>query len=181
MKIPEVLETEEVFAGKIASIRRDKLTRGDGQTFIRETAVTYDSVGIVAMDDKKRILLIRQYRHPAGRPLWEIPAGRMDADGESPEETALRELREETDTSAAAVHLLTVFLNSAGWTTEKTYIYLAEGLNSMPEYERKNEEADIEKKWISLEEAFEQVKSGRIDDAKTVIGILLAKEWKTIQ
>lgn len=181
MKIPGVLETEEVFTGKITSIRRDKLSRGDGQTFIRETAVTDDSVGIVAMDDKRRILLIRQYRHPVGRPLWEIPAGRMDVDGESPEETALRELREETDTSAATVRLLTVFLNSAGWTTEKTYIYLAEGLNSMSEYERKNEEADIEKKWISLEEAFEQVKAGRIDDAKTVIGILLAKERKTEQ
>lgn len=180
MKIPEVLETEEVFAGRIAAIRRDKLTRGDGKTFIRETAVTPDSVGIVALDDRKRVLLIRQYRHPVGRPVWEIPAGRMDRDGESPEETALRELREETDTSAASVRLLTAFLNSAGWTTEKTYVCLAEGLESMPEYERKNEEADIEKKWLSLEEAVEQVKSGRIDDAKTVIGILLAKEFYTV-
>ena len=117
MIIPEVLESEIVYTGKITSIRRDKLTRGDGNTFIRETAVASDAVGIVAMDDRGRILLIRQYRHPMGRPVWEIPAGRMDVEGEKPEETALRELREETDTEASSVQLLTLFLNSAGWTT----------------------------------------------------------------
>ena len=115
MIIPEVLESETVYTGKIISIRRDKLTRGDGNTFIRETAVAGDAVGVVAMDDRDRILLIRQYRHPMGHPVWEIPAGRMDVNGEKPEETALRELREETDTEASSVQLLTLFLNSAGW------------------------------------------------------------------
>ena len=78
----KVLESRTEYAGKIVSIRRDKLTRGDGNTFIRETAVASDAVGIVAMDDRGRILLIRQYRHPMGRPVWEIPAGRMDVEGE---------------------------------------------------------------------------------------------------
>ena len=176
MIIPEVLDTRTEYEGRIVSIRRDELTRGDGKTFVRETAVASDAVGIVAMDDQERILLIRQYRHPMGRPVWEIPAGRMDVDGERPEETALRELREETDTTADSVELLTLFLNSAGWTTEKTYVYLAKGLTDVPEFERENEEADIEKKWIPLEEAVRLVKAGEIDDAKTVIGILLAKE-----
>ena len=176
MIIPKVLDSRTEYTGKIMSIRRDELTRGDGKTFIRETAVASDAVGIVAMDDKGRILLIRQYRHPMGRPVWEIPAGRMDVDGEKPEETALRELREETDTTAESVELLTPSLNSAGWTTERTYVYLAKGLTNVPEFERENEEADIEKKWIPLEEAAGLVKSGEIDDAKTVIGILLAKE-----
>ena len=71
MIIPKVLESRTEYAGKIVSIRRDKLTRGDGNTFIRETAVASDAVGIVAMDDRGRILLIRQYRHPMGRPVWE--------------------------------------------------------------------------------------------------------------
>ena len=110
MIIPKVLESRTEYAGKIVSIRRDKLTRGDGNTFIRETAVASDAVGIVAMDDRGRILLIRQYRHPMGRPVWEIPAGRMDVEGEKPEETALRELREETDTEASSIQLLTLFL-----------------------------------------------------------------------
>ena len=173
MIIPKVLDSRTEYTGKTMSIRRDELTRGDGKTFIGETAVASDAVGIVAMDDKGRILLIRQYRHPMGRPVWEIPAGRMDVDGEKPEETALRELREETDTTAASVELLTLFLNSAGWTTERTYVYLAKGLTNVPEFERENEEADIEKKWIFLDDAVELVRSGEIDDAKTVIGILM--------
>ena len=179
MIIPEVLESEEVYKGRITSIRRDTLTRGDGKTFVRETAVSSDAVAVVAMDDRGRILLIRQYRHPMGRPVWEIPAGKMDVDGEKPEETAVRELREETDTAAGEVEFLTRFLNSAGWTTEKTYVYLAKGLSGVPEFERENEEADIEKKWVPLQDAFEMVKSGELDDAKTVIGILLAKEHET--
>ena len=174
MIIPEVLESQTVYEGKIMSIQRDKLTRGDDNVFIRETAVAGDAVGIVALDDKGRILLVRQYRHPMRRPVWEIPAGRMDVEGERPEMTALRELREETDTEAASVEFLTVFLNSAGWTTEKTYIYLAEGLTDVSEFERQNEEADIEKKWIPLDKAAELVRTGQIDDAKTMIGLLLA-------
>ncbi len=174
MNLPKVLESETVYEGKITSIRRDTLTRGDGKTFVRETAVSGDAVGIVALDEKERVLLIRQYRHPMGRPVWEIPAGRMDVDGETPEETALRELREETDTEADSVEFLTLFLNSAGWTTERTYVYLAKGLKDVPEFQRENEEADIEKKWIPLTEAAELVRSGKLDDAKTVIGILLA-------
>ena len=173
MIIPKVLDSRTEYKGKIMSVRRDELTRGDGKTFIRETAVASDAVGIVALDEKGRILLIRQYRHPMGRPVWEIPAGRMDVDGEKPEETALRELREETDTTASSVELLTLFLNSAGWTTERTYVYLANGLTNVPEFERENEEADIEKKWIFLDDAVELVRSGEIDDAKTVIGILM--------
>lgn len=176
MIIPEVLESEEVYKGKIITIKRDTLTRGDGKNFVRETAVSSDAVAVVAIDEQGRILLIRQYRHPMGRPVWEIPAGKMDVDGEQPEETAIRELQEETDTTAESVELLTLFLNSAGWTNEKTYVYLAKGLRDVPEFQRENEEADIEKKWVSLDDAYEMVRTGELDDAKTVIGILLAKD-----
>lgn len=178
MIIPKVLESEEVYKGKIITIKRDTLTRGDGKNFVRETAVSSDAVAVVAIDEQGRILLIRQYRHPMGRPVWEIPAGKMDVDGEQPEETAIRELQEETDTTAESVELLTLFLNSAGWTNEKTYVYLAKGLRDVPEFQRENEEADIEKKWVSLEDAYEMVRTGELDDAKTVIGILLAKDRK---
>lgn len=176
MIIPEVLESEEVYKGKIITIKRDTLTRGDGKNFVRETAVSSDAVAVVAIDEQGRILLIRQYRHPMGRPVWEIPAGKMDVDGEQPEETVIRELQEETDTTAESVELLTLFLNSAGWTNEKTYVYLAKGLRDVPEFQRENEEADIEKKWVSLDDAYEMVRTGELDDAKTVIGILLAKD-----
>lgn len=111
MNIPKVLNSEEVYKGKIISIRKDTLTRGDGKSFVRETAVSSDAVAVVAMDDQNRILLIRQYRHPMGKPIWEIPAGKMDVRGEQPEETAIRELQEETDTTAESVRLLTIFYN----------------------------------------------------------------------
>ena len=77
MNIPKVLSSEEVYKGKIISIRKDTLTRGDGKNFIRETAVSSDAVAVVAMDEQRRILMIRQYRHPMGQPVWEIPAGSM--------------------------------------------------------------------------------------------------------
>ena len=176
MNIPKVLNSEEVYKGKIISIRKDTLTRGDGKSFIRETAISNDAVAVVAMDEQRRILLIRQYRHPMGGPVWEIPAGKMDICGEKPEETAIRELQEETDTMAESVKLLTVFYNSAGWTNEKTYVYLVKNLKEVPEFKRENEEADIEKKWISLDEAYELVLTGELADAKTVIGILLTFE-----
>ena len=69
-----------------------------------------------------------------------------------------------------------MFLNSAGWTNEKTYVYLAKGLKDVPEFQRENEEADIEKKWISLDEAYDLVRKGELSDAKTVIGILLTRD-----
>ena len=97
MIIPEVKETTKKYEGKIITIRADRLTRGDGKLFTREVAVVSDSVAVVAVDDQKRVLLIRQYRHPMGKPVWEIPAGRMDVQGELPAQTALRELREEAD------------------------------------------------------------------------------------
>lgn len=176
MNIPKVLNSEEVYKGKIISIRKDTLTRGDRKSFVRETAVSSDAVAVVAMDDQNRILLIHQYRHPMGKPIWEIPAGKMDVRGEQPEETAIRELQEETDTTAESVRLLTIFYNSAGWTNEKTYVYLTKNLKEVPEFKRENEEADIEKKWIALDEAYEMVLSGELADAKTVIGILLTFE-----
>ena len=134
MNIPKVLNSEEVYKGKIISIRKDTLTRGDRKSFVRETAVSSDAVAVVAMDDQNRILLIHQYRHPMGKPIWEIPAGKMDVRGEQPEETAIRELQEETDTTAESVRLLTIFYNSAGWTNEKTYVYLAKNLKEVPEF-----------------------------------------------
>lgn len=106
MIIPKILETSYPYKGKIVTIRKDKLTRDGEKTFVRETAAVADSVAIVAVDDRNRVLLIRQYRHPVGEPVWEIPAGRMDIEDEKPEQTALRELQEETDTSAEKSNIL---------------------------------------------------------------------------
>jgi len=175
MIIPEIQATERPYKGKLIAIELDTLTRDGGEPFVREIAVVTEAVGIVAIDEQERVLLVKQYRHAIRGPLWEIPAGRMDVAGEMPEQTAARELREEADVVAEQLELLTVFSNSAGWTNEKTHIFSARGLAQVAEYERFNEEADIEKAWIPLPEALAMIKEGTIDDAKTIIGILLVQ------
>ena len=176
MIIPKTIETVPSYEGKIINIKVDKLSRDGEDTFFREVAVVSDSVAIVAIDKQSRVLLIQQYRHPMGCPVWEIPAGRIDVENETPKQTALRELREETDVVAKHIEQLTLFGNSVGWTTEKTYVFVAHELETVSEYKRHDEEADIEKKWIPMLEALDMVKSGVISDAKTIIGLTLAKE-----
>ena len=177
MIIPEITDSKTTYEGKLITIRVDKLSRDGGKQFVREIAEVSDSVAISAIDQQQRILLIRQYRHPMKRPVWEIPAGRIDNLEEDPKDTALRELREEADVLAEKIQLMTVFGNSVGWTTERTYVYIAHDLKGTTEYERHNEEIDIEKIWIPIEEAQNMVADGSIDDSKTIIGILLAGKF----
>ena len=175
MNIPEIIESEVAFSGKLITIDRETLSSKGKPAFIREVATTTDSVAVVALDEQQRILLISQYRHPMRGVVWEIPAGRIDVEGEAPEQTALRELREETDIVARSIKPLTIFANSVGWTTEKTHVFLASNLEDAPAFERHDEEADIKKQWVYLTEAQKMVEKGEIFDAKTVIGILMAK------
>lgn len=176
MSIPDIKDSTQVYQGRVVAIAVDTLSADDGRHYTREVAVVPDSVAVVALDEQGRILLVQQYRHPMRRLVWEIPAGRMDVEGETPEQAALRELREEADVTANRIHQLTAFSNSVGWTTERTTVFLASDLCDVPEFERSNEEADIIKKWLPLSEALGLMENGMIDDAKTIIGILLAKE-----
>lgn len=176
MIIPTVNKTSTPYSGKLITVRVDELSRDGGKSFVREVAVVSDSVAIVAVDSQSRVLMIRQYRHPMKRPVWEIPAGRIDTRGETTEQTALRELREETDIVAQQIQPITTFYNSGGWTTEKTHIFLARDLENVPEFARHDEEADIEKIWLPLPEALNMITKGEIDDAKTIVGILLVNQ-----
>ena len=174
MIIPEIVASGRPFEGALIAIELDTLSRGGDKPFVREIAVVTDVVAIVAIDEQDRVLLVRQYRHAMRCPVWEIPAGRIDVEGETPAQTAARELREEADVLAEQMKLLTVFGNSVGWTTEKTYLFLATGLEGVAPFERQNEEADIEKSWVPLPEALAMIHNRTITDAKTIIGILLA-------
>jgi len=173
MIIPDIETSSRPYEGPLVAIEVDTLSRGGGKPFMREIAVVTDAVAIVALDEQDRVLLIKQYRHALRAPVWEIPAGRRDVEGETPEQTAARELSEEADVGAEHLELLTVFLNSVGWTSEKTYVFCARGLTNVAQFERLNEEADIEKAWIPLPEARAMIQNGTITDAKTIIGILL--------
>ncbi len=176
MAIPHIEASSRVYQGAVITVEVDTLSGADGTQFTREVAVVSDAVAVVAIDERGRILLIKQYRHPMKECIWELPAGKMDVEGEAPEQTALRELCEEADILAGCVKPLTTFVNSAGWATEKTHVFLASELEPVAEFERQHEEVDIEKAWIPLQEAVTLAKDGTLTDAKTIIGILLAGE-----
>jgi len=119
------------------------------------------------------VVLIRQHRHATGGYLWELPAGKLD-DGEAPEVCAARELEEETGIRAAELRPLSVIWTTPGFSDERIHLFLATGL----EQGREELEAHefIECHVLPLGEAVEKVRSGEIDDAKTMIALLLAEK-----
>ncbi|HEX2029504.1 MAG TPA: NUDIX hydrolase [Nitriliruptorales bacterium] len=149
----------------------------DGSVGEREVVEQPDAVGVVPLAGDGTVLLLRQYRHPFGEYMLEIPAGKLDREGEDPQEAAARELTEETGFVADRLEPLFSFRNSAGWTDEVTHLYLARGLSNegLPaDFTPKAEEADMEVVRMPLADALAAVRDGTISDAKTVIGLLLS-------
>ncbi|QSB07017.1 NUDIX hydrolase [Natronoglycomyces albus] len=149
----------------------------DGTVHQREYFQDQGAVAIVAVDDHERVMLIRQYRHPARQRLWEIPAGLRDVAGESPDLTARRELAEETDLRAARWDYLGSFYNSPGISDEQVMYYLARDLSTVPDaqrYERKEEEAEMELRFWELDKALAALDSGEIVNGVCALGLFLA-------
>ncbi len=175
----ETVDSEVRYEGLMARVRVDRVRMPDGSTGEREVVEQTDAVGLVPLWDDGTVVLLRQYRHPLGTYVLEVPAGKLDREDEAAEEAAHRELEEEVGLRAASLERLTSFYNSAGWTNEVTHLFLARGLVAAgpPEnYTASAEEADMEVVRLALHEAVEQVRVGTIADAKTVIGLLLAAE-----
>ena len=133
---------------------------------LRASSRTASAV-MMAVDEKKRILLVRQYRLPAGKMLWELPAGKVD-EGETPLQAAKRELIEETGYRARKWEKLSSFYPSPGFVAEKMTIYLATELTAGKATPMDDER--IETKWYTKKELQEMIRSGKIEDAKTLIG-----------
>ena len=173
-----VVGRERVVAGKVVNVRRDTVRMPDGQEVGREVIEHPGAVGVVAMDDAERVLMIRQYRHPVGRQLWEIPAGLRDVDGESPLATARRELLEEAGYLAADWQVLADFFTSPGITSERLRVYLARGLVRVPDAEREyvpdHEEAHLTIEWARLDEVVSRIMAGDLHNGVMMIGVLAA-------
>jgi ADP-ribose pyrophosphatase len=135
-------------------------------------------VAILALDDADQVLLIRQYRHPVGALLWEIPAGLRDVAGEPLLQAAQRELLEETGYRAADWHVLTDFFTSPGSSTERVRVFLARGLTEVPPAERdyvpEHEEASLLVAWLPLDEAVRGFLAGGLHNGVAAVGILSA-------
>lgn len=162
-----------------ADVRIDRLAMPDGSTVEREVCEHIDAVAIVPVTADGDVLLVRQYRHPLGRYLLEIPAGLLDVEGESVEDAGRRELVEEVHHTAGRLEHLVTFDNSAGWTTERTHVYLGRELapqHPPEDFTPDAEEADLQVERLPFDEVVARVRTGRLTDAKTVIGLLLAAE-----
>jgi ADP-ribose pyrophosphatase len=135
-------------------------------------------VAVLALDDAQRVLLIRQYRHPVGRLLWEIPAGLRDVAGERPWATARRELLEETGYRARDWRVLADFYTSPGFSTERVRVFLARHLEHVPDSERdfvpEAEEAHLISAWLPLDEAVRKVLAGDLRNGVAALGLLAA-------
>ncbi|UOY02643.1 NUDIX domain-containing protein [Blastococcus sp. PRF04-17] len=174
-----VLDSETVFEGHVITLRRDTVAMPGGGDSVREVVAHQGAVAVVALDDADRVLLLRQYRHPVGRHLWELPAGLRDADGESPVETAKRELAEEAQLAAARWSLLATIYSSPGFSDEQVLIYLAEELSDvdLPEgFTVEHEEADMTVERVPLDDAVQRVFDGDIRNASAVVGLLAAAQ-----
>jgi ADP-ribose pyrophosphatase len=174
-----VTESEDLAQGKLLRMRRDMVMMPDGSVAGRELIEHPGAVAIVALDDDDRVLLIRQYRHPVGAVLWEIPAGLRDVDGEPVLHTAQRELAEETGYRAADWRVLADYFSSPGYSTERLRIFLARGLTEMPPDERQRyvpegEEAYLTVSWVPLDHALRSFIAGDMHNGVAGVGILSA-------
>jgi ADP-ribose pyrophosphatase len=172
---PVVSSTEELNDWLI-TVRADEV-RMPGQQIAKRLVVTHPgAVAILALDDADRVLMIRQYRHPVGGLLWDLPAGLLDQEGESLLAAAQRELREETGYAAAEWHSLLDYYSSPGFSTERIRVFLARGMTELTDrgYEPTDEEATIVLRWVPMREAVDAVLSGDIHNGVAATGILAA-------
>jgi 8-oxo-dGDP phosphatase len=176
-----VLASETVFEGHVFSLHRDTVAMPGGGDSVRDVVRHPGAVTVVALDDADRVVLLRQYRHPVGRYLWELPAGLRDSDGEPPLETAKRELAEEAQLAAGRWSLLTTHFSSPGFSDEMVLAYLAEDLSDVDRPEGfvvEHEELDMTLERVPLADAVQRVFDGDIRNASTVIGLLAAAQFR---
>jgi ADP-ribose pyrophosphatase len=168
----KLISSREITRNRIFTVTWDHAVDPDGFEIERAIVQHRGSAVMMAVDEKKRILLVRQYRLPVRQYLWELPAGTVDP-GETPLRTARRELTEETGYRARKWTKLAEFYPSAGFLSEKMTIYLATGLTAGEAQPMDDER--IETRWFTEKEVDAMIRSGKIKDAKTNIGYL---RWK---
>lgn len=167
---PKTIETETIYQGKVFDVRKDTV-REENNEYVREIVEHQGSAVIVPLFSDHTIALVRQYRHPAEKYLYELPAGTLE-DDEDPKRGARRELEEEIGVRAEKIEKLTEFWVSPGFLTEKMYVFLARELSETEQ--NLDEDESIEIKKLTFAEAFEMIRENKIEDAKTMVGLVMA-------
>jgi len=171
----KTLKRKYVFEGRLIKVRVDTVAAGDGHRAEREIVEHPDAVVMVALDKDDNILMVDQYRAPLGKNLLEIPAGVIEK-SEDAESTAVREMQEETGYKPQKVEFLTGFYTSPGFSNEYLHLYMVtELMESRLEAE---DTAGIELVRVPVSQINELITSGRIQDAKTIAGLLLFLEYR---
>jgi ADP-ribose diphosphatase len=165
----KVLNSETAFRGGHIQVRKDRVIEPAGHECTREIVVHPGAVCIVARPSPEEVILIRQYRHAAGRELVELPAGTLH-EGEDPRECAFRELEEETGYRAANMIERAKFWTTPGFTTELMYLYEADSLTKTQT--NPDEDEVIEVDIVSRAKALQMIDDGQIQDAKSILGLL---------
>ena len=167
---PEFIDSKKIFAGRVFDVTVDTV-REHGQTYERDVVRHPGSAVILPVFDDGTIALVKQYRHPAVKYLLELPAGTLN-DRERPEVGAARELEEELGLVAGRMEKLSEFFISPGFLSEKMWLYLATDLRETQQ--RLEEDEAIEIVRLSIDRALQMITDNEIEDAKTIIGLLLA-------
>jgi len=168
--LPEFIDSKKVFAGRVFEVTVDTVREGDS-TYVREVVHHPGSAVILPAFDDGTIALVRQYRHPAVKYLLELPAGTLNKQ-ERPDEGAARELEEELGLVAGKLEKLAEFFVSPGFCAEKMWLYLATELTETAQ--RLEDDEFIEVVRMPVGRALQMITDGEIEDAKTIIGLMLA-------
>ena len=169
-ELPKIINSEKVFEGRVFNVTVDTVSEGE-HTYKREVVHHTGSAVIIPVHDDGTVVLVRQYRHPAVRYLLEAPAGTL-ADRERPEVGAARELQEELGLTASRLEKLAEFFVSPGFLEEKMWVFLATDFSEGKQNLDEDEFLDLVR--LPIAEALEMITSGEIQDAKTIIGLMLA-------
>ena len=169
-ELPKILDSQKIFDGRVFKVTVDTVREGE-LTYQREVVHHHGSAVILPVHDDGTVVLVRQYRHPAVRYLLEAPAGTLN-DGERPETGAARELEEELGLIAGRMEKLSEFFVSPGFLEEKMWVYLATELAEGKQRLDADELLDIVR--LPISDALEMISSGEIQDAKTIISLMLA-------
>ena len=168
------LSGEEIYPGKIIRVEKWQVALPNGDSALREIVRHNGASAIVPVDGAGMVTMVRQHRVAIDKCTWEIPAGKLDSPTEDPFDAAKRELEEETGLQAAHWQKLTSMYTTPGFCNERISIYLATGLSQHPSHPDADEFLRIKK--IPLDDAIAQCMSGEIQDGKTLVGLLMAKQ-----
>jgi ADP-ribose pyrophosphatase len=170
LKSEKTLSTQQIYEGRAVNVRVDTIQKASSKKTTREVVEHSDCVAVVVLDEQRNVLLVRQYRHPVGKFLLEIPAGGIDP-GEEPVESVRRELQEELGHFPRRIEKVGGFYSTPGYGTEYLHCFLATDL--VPSRLVAEDTEDIELVRVSREEIPRLITSGEICDAKSIAALLM--------